>query len=522
MMQIKTLAFVLYATTSLAAGSGVRGAAVHHHHALNHPTAGAPVAAGGDSSQPAIPTTVVDLEIKNANYYDMTDTWEDPMGKGGKSNDAMGEMDGDRPDFGEMGPDPCADACKGLEGTCDGPEDQHKPECGKCAACHMAEDDKHLHEHLDKHLDKHMDNVEDGFDDMADGLGDLGNATDAPDMGGDLGGILGAINLAGPAWGTRKGAFMQLDSVKLARRMATWLAPLKGKVTVQRALKHSVEGAIKNMLGCGPAMSSAGPAPAGAPGPAPAPAGPQMPSGLFPAAAPAAALVQTQLRAPAPAPAPGPAPGPSPGPASMCQRPKVHVAVMPGDKMKKRHMVNKPANTPRLANGAPAFQTTKLRVTLFDRPGNGIDDMAKVKTKLKHALHHGELKAVLKVAIQAVTGVEPKIGGLKVKKKLVELWDIQKCGAHMSNIVKTFSVHYTRSQVPMALINECNTFMTKISFSHDHVLDHRDAVNCRKATKSFEKRWHFGKKDNPKDFQMMCIKFCQAKYGDDAPNCHFE
>jgi len=196
----------------------------------------------------------------------------------------------------------------------------------------------------------------------------------------------------------------------------------------------------------------------------------------------------------------------------------VHVEVLPGKKMKKRHMINLPAAT---AAAAPA-QTTLLRVTLFERPGNGIDDTLGLKTQLKTLMHTGVLKASLEVAIEAVTGVKPKLAHLKVHSKSIALWDVQKCGNHMSKIVKSFAVHYTRRQVPMALYNACSTFMTKMSFSHDYILDNRDAVHCRTATRSFAQRWKMGKKDSdPKDFDKMCGRFCQAKYGEDSPQCQF-
>jgi len=186
--------------------------------------------------------------------------------------------------------------------------------------------------------------------------------------------------------------------------------------------------------------------------------------------------------------------------------------------MKKRHMINQPAAT---AAAAPP-QTTLLRVTLFERPGNGIDDTAGLKTQLKTLMHTGVLKASLEVAIEAVTGVKPKLAHLKVHSKAIALWDVKKCGNHMSKIVKSFAVHYTRRQVPMALYNACSTFMTKMSFSHDYILDNRDAVHCRTATRSFAQRWKMGRKDSdPEDFEQMCGRFCQAKYGDDSPQCQF-
>lgn len=168
----------------------------------------------------------------------------------------------------------------------------------------------------------------------------------------------------------------------------------------------------------------------------------------------------------------------------------------------------------------PQRRTVIVKVTLVDRPKNGVDDLHASKAILKAMLASGELKTQIKAAIFAVTGVAPKISGLKVKSATVEGWDVKKCSSHMSTIVKSFTIHYSRAQVPLALYNECTNFMTKISFSHDYVLDHRDAARCRIATRKFERKWKYGKKADPKDFGNMCVRFCEAKYGNDAPSCH--
>lgn len=322
-----------------------------------------------------------------------------------------------------------------------------------------------------------------------------------------------------------------------SKRSLLQVDALSAGSTVQKklrdAVEHAVEAIVAAAYGAGPA-----PAPAVAPAPSagnptPVPTGPPM--GLLPKqvslvsrlstppwgrGAPPTAHMTMTSQAPASArslraaPAPGfaasPFPAPAPGPAvDTFPRPKVHVALFPGKKMKKRHLLNSP----------PIHATTIIKVTLFERPGNGINDMPGIKQKLKLAVASGELHKSLAAAIHAVTGVEPILAPIKVTTKMIQQWDIQKCGAHMSMLVKSFTVHYTKRQVPMALYNECTNFMTKFSFSHDYVLDSRDAVRCRKATAKFAKRWKLGDNKDPTEFEPMCQNFCEAKFGDDAPQC---
>lgn len=215
---------------------------------------------------------------------------------------------------------------------------------------------------------------------------------------------------------------------------------------------------------------------------------------------------------------PGPAPAPAPGPMGVVPPiPRVHVAFLPGSKMKRKHvdrMINQPAPND------PIPKTVLVKVTLFDRPNNGVNDMQLAAGVIKQSLDNGQLKAALNSAIYQVMGVKPKIAGLKMKAAVVKAWDIPKCKSHLNKLVNEFTVHYTRRQVPLALYNECNNFVTKISFSHDYVLDQRDAARCRKVTRKFAQKWKLGKNDGSKDYEDMCVRFCEARYGNDAPVCH--
>jgi len=150
------------------------------------------------------------------------------------------------------------------------------------------------------------------------------------------------------------------------------------------------------------------------------------------------------------------------------------------------------------------------------------NDMQGVQNCLTQALASGQLKSKLVAAIHGVTGLKPELADIKVKAEAIRLFDFQQCGSHMSKIMKSFTVGYTRRQAPIALYNECTNFMTKMSFSHDYVLDARDATKCRKATRKFALRWKLGESLGPKDFEPMCHNFCEAKFGDDAPQCSFD
>lgn len=407
-----------------------------------------------------MPVTHVETEIENLNYYDLTKEWRDPF------------------DVDETGHDVDASGHE-IHGTGNGAQSTTST------------------------------NGSPGADSLGEMLGDGPEAHGAVD-----------------------------DSPALlqgAKRSLLQVEALSGGTTVQKKLRDAIEHAVEEIVA---AAYGAGPVPAPSMAPAPSagipepvPTGP--PVGLLPntvalvsrAAAPpwgkgppptaqmssqAPASARSLRAAPAPGFAASPFASPAPGPAvETVARPKVHVALFPGKKMQKRHLLNSP----------PIHATTILKVTLFERPGNGINDMQGIKQKLKLAVASGELHKSLAAAIHAVTGVKPKLSAIKVTTKMIQQWDIQKCGSHMSMLVKSFTVHYTKRQVPMALYNECTNFMTKFSFSHDYVLDSRDAVRCRKATAKFAKSWKLGDHKDPTQFEPMCQNFCEAKFGDDAPQC---
>jgi len=489
-------------------------------------------------------TTSVDFGIENENYFDLTNTWEDPMAAGGDSpnssdpNEWMESMDDDAPPKKSKKTDPLgANALdEGVENAADtidqGFEDMMDgPAAGNGDAPATTTDTTAPTEAASS-TDSILPPVTETDDEpaaptattapteAASSIDDM--LSDAAPESEDGDSPLGDIGeLPWPS----KTALLAVHSKQVPSQLA-------GTITVQKALRTSIEAAVKNTL-CAP-LAGPGPGPAPAQAPAPAlPRGPpsgmlpppvnvalasirghaaKLPAAVFVPAPPLPAAKPTQGGVPAPVPAPAPTPGPM-----GCVVPKVHVALLPGGKMRKKHvnhMINKPPPN------APMPRGVMVRVTLFDRPNNGVNDMQLAKGKLKQALATGQLKTNIKAAVQAVTGVKPKIAGLKVKSSVVKGWDIPKCEGHMSKLVKQLTVTYTRRQVPFALYNECTNFMTKISFSHDYVLDRRDAASCRAATRSFALRWKLGKKDDPKDFGKMCVKFCEAKYGQDAPLCH--
>jgi len=540
-----------------SAHTGVRGAVAVH--SFDAPEKKAEAAKDDDkkktdekkseTSTPELDTTSVDFEMKDVNYYDLTETYQEPEGETTTAdedpNDWMTTMNDDAPPKGDKGK-------KGGKGK-KPPTTDDEPFAGATALGGLGDV---------------ADSIDSGFDDM---VGDTettktkttaGGKKAAPtttEVGSETANDIdqGMDSVFGPPAPTAKGGKGKDTSgmpwpVKLllarksqminkAEPAAAVAAPaaapvvpaspaaaalaaapaavvvvavppalpkkMDGKVTVQKALRRSIEGAVKHML-CAPL---AGPAPGPAPGPAIAPVK------SMGAPSPAAPVNLLRLKADvaaAPAAVRAMAPGPAPGPMA-CPHPKIHVAFLPGDKMRKKHhdkMVNAAGATPR---------GVKVKVTVFDKPGNGVDDMKMAAKEIEDGLKSGVLQGTLELAVKAVTGKTPKMGGLGVKSAIVKAWDIKKCQGHMSKLVKSFTLHYTARQVPMALYNECTTFLTKMTFSHDHVLDHRDTNKCQKATANFAKKWKVsGKKNDPKHFEGMCVTFCEAKFGNDAPVCH--
>jgi len=397
----------------------------------------------------------VEWEIANLNYYDLTKPFVEPTDSASKFTDAAA-----------------------VQRFAD--EYKHRKQPAE-----DAEDDA---------TSQGLGGIAEGFDNMAEAVDSLGEGE--KDDG-------------------RSSADEELESLLevgsgLSKQVPTDSTPFKsGTVTVQKALRTSIEAAIKQMI-CDPPN-----APQPGPVPAPAPATFVLPvaSGAIPPPvnAPSAALLSMA--------APTPATAPSPMPAYVCPTPKVHIIFKPGKKMKKEHMVNGKISLLELP-AVPHPVTTMVKLTIFDRPNNGVADVQMAAAVIQTATQTGVLETVIEQACEDVTGVAPVIKTLEVKHEAVKAWDIAKCENHMSKLVKMLTVHYTKRQVPMVLYNECTTFMTKISFSHDYVLDPRDAARCRKATRNFALKWKLGKDDSPKDFEAMCVNFCEAKYGNDAPLCH--
>jgi hypothetical protein len=232
------------------------------------------------------------------------------------------------------------------------------------------------------------------------------------------------------------------------------------------------------------------------------------PHSSAPAPSPQAFLQSVQPAAPA-------AGAPAGAPAAPAAGAAVHVAFSPGTEV-------------------GSGRSVMVEITFTDTPGNGLDDLAMTKGLIERALKNGLLRKELKTSLALVAGIWPKLGKIKVKEASVEGWDVKKCEGHMRKIVQLLSHGYTREQVPMVMFNECTNFMTRISFSNDHVLDPMDTLMCRKTTATFAKHWNFGQKAAAlapapaaapgavpsKDFEFMCMRSCEAKFGKNAPQCH--
>jgi len=295
--------------------------------------------------------------------------------------------------------------------------------------------------------------------------------------------------------------------------------------TVMDVLRTAIKETVRGIIACLWAKSLAGPPM----GPAPAPAMMSLPivtsgsvtSGL-PAAPPgvtglvplpvqevagAAAFLRNLangnsfLEARSPAPAFATAPGPAPGPASPVPDVKIFVTFAPGRDME-------------------GGKSTLVEIAFIDRPANGIDDVALVMPLVEQSIGSGLFHKQIRKALHAVTGMKPKLRKVEMKMKQIEQWEVQKCEQHIKGIVQQFTLHYTRNQVPMALYNECTNFMTKMSFSHDYVLDPMDTVRCRQSTAKFAEHWNLGENARDSDFQMVCVKACEAKFGRNAPKCN--
>jgi len=268
--------------------------------------------------------------------------------------------------------------------------------------------------------------------------------------------------------------------------------------TFSDILKSTVEKVLRDLL---KRAAQQAPASASFPSHGPAPAlppqlasAPGAPAHLVPL--PPQAFLQRSLQAPAPAP----------GPAAAPSAPRTGVGIFVAFKVGK---------------AIEGGKSTIVEVTFTDTPKNGVDDVAMAESLVKGAVDSGAFHKVVQEALHVATCIKPKLGAVKVEKALIKQWDVHKCEGHVSGIAQRFAKHYTPDQVPMALYNECTNFMTKISFSNDHVLDPLDTLACKKTTARFAKRWDEGKvKDEV--FENMCVRACEAKFGKGAPQCNIQ
>jgi hypothetical protein len=433
---------------------------------LAHGPAPSPSLAASPASapSPAISTASVEWDVENLNYYDLTKPWD--------------ETDENAKNLGSLANKPSGKSAEKPSGAADELSD-------------VAES-----------VNEGLANVADGKIGTAEGpsKGELKNAAKDVEKSVD-----GAMPDIGDTVDALPGVALLANQVSVGK---------PEKVTVQNALRKAIEGAVKTTV-CNPLGQSASPAPAlvlsTAPAPAPAPttATLNIPP---PVNAILMAVASNRLRGNAPAPASAMSPA-----SASCPQPKVHVAFSPGRSMEGNSLlaVQSGARLP------PRPIGTRVKVSMFDRPGNALDDLAEAKAAMHTALANGVFMGNVHDAFHDVLpALVPKIVGLKIQNEVVKAWDIAKCESHMSTLVRNFTVHYTKRQVPMALYNECTDFTTKISFSHDYILDPQDAARCRSATKSFALKWKLGKNNDPKYFEEMCLTFCEAKFGNDAPLCH--
>lgn len=287
-------------------------------------------------------------------------------------------------------------------------------------------------------------------------------------------------------WMEKKGgaSMLQTNACNIQRNIGASLKTKSDKCeTVMDVLRAAIKEVTKEVILCTLHSHSRPPAPAPVPS-----LQASVPGGLH--ALPAAAFLQK---------APAPAPAASLSPASAEPEVAIFVTFAPGKEMGPgRSMI--------------------VHITLTDTPGNGIDDVAMAKELIENAVRSSVFATEIKTALAIVTGIMPKLSKVALQAKAVEQWDVKKCEGHVKGIVHQFSHTYTREQVPMALYNECTNFITKMSFSHDYVLDRMDTMACRETTARFAKHWDFGEAKD-EDFGPMCTRACEAKFGKGAPQC---
>lgn len=469
------------------------------------PAAG-PVAAAPASGPPSMETLHIKFEIMNFNYYDLTkETCPEkvtkkhkkhhkgkpinpkPAAKKEKEEKATGiDVDMDMPSMPDTGLEvdlPSAPA----DVTAQPPWMKKGGQAGPATPPKPAPPQK---AHADKAIDEvqgHANNIENQIK----GLG----------VGGGKSGL--------PWMKNKEKSFLQVEGqTQLGACVASQALGETTSTectTIMDVLRDTVKETVRGIIDClyMQSISTGGPAPGPAPMSLPPPP-PVAPASISPSGPAPASFLMTK-RAAAPGPATATAPAPSPMTIGPPPRPDVNIFVtfQPGRKV---------------GNGKSII----VEVAFLDTPGNGVDDVAAGKPFVEWAEKSGLLNHELGAALKTVTGIKPKLKKFAMTTEIVEQWDINKCEAHIKDLVDDFTLHYTRAQVPMALYNECTNFMTKMSFSHDYVLDPRDTARCRRVTRKLEHKWDYGKNTEEKDFEGMCVHACEGKYGRNAPQCNIK
>jgi len=354
--------------------------------------------------------------------------------------------------------------------------------------------------------------------DMAPAIADVHSNSDyiSSQIRKGLGGFGSKDDSVKPPWMQKKAkaekaeSFLQLDMDRIGACTAAHVGEAKSLecTTIMDVLRDTIKDTVRGIINClyQESLNPVGPSPGPAPAPAkPAPVGGLLPSAPAPAGAaflfakPAEEKKAAKVES-APAPAAGPAPGPAAPPAPDVE---IFVTFSPGKKV-------------------GAGRSTIVEITFTDTPKNGMDDVKAAKPFLQNSLGNGIFDKQMERSLRKVTHIKPVVRKEKMDTKDVEQWNTKKCEKHIKAIVDEFTHHYTRQQVPMALYNECTNFMTRMSFSHDYVLDPLDTKRCRRATRKFEKTWNYGKNTKENDFEEMCHNACEAKYGRNAPLCNVD
>jgi len=427
--------------------------------------AAAPASSPGAASPPGLEVLHINFEIKNFNYYDLTK-------------------------------ETCPKKVKVPKKKPSAPAPKAAPKKGPLDP--LGDLDKHLGtikaKDADQDLDKAVEDIHSSSSDISkqveSGLDDFGSALNLP-------------KLPYMAKENKAASLLQLGACAPMPDLTLASSPNKCS-TVMDVLRDAIKETVLGVIRCLYQKSLLEPM---APGPAPAPSAlpvltlpgaPAGVSGLIPL--PAQLPKESGFLSPGPAPAMGPAPSPG-GAMPPFPDVKVFVTFSPGREME-------------------GGRSTLVEVAFLDTPLNGIDDVAIAMPLIQASIDSGLFHAQVKAALHAVTGIKPKLHKIEMSMKVIEQIDLNKCEEHIRGIVNQFSLHYTRNQVPMALYNECTNFMTRMSFSHDYVLDPLDTIRCRKTTAKFAKHWDYGEKAEDSDFSDMCHQACEAKYGRGAPKCN--